>query len=79
MQLSVNGGTGWDTLTHTQGWMQGSGYHYQTPTRTINFAVNNTSDYKMKFYVIFPATGIITTGSSNRQHTGFCISKIADL
>ena len=79
MQLSTNGGSGWDTLAHTQGWMQGSGYHYQTTTRTINFVVPDTSNYKMKFYVIYDGgQSIISTGSSTRQHTGFCISKIAD-
>ena len=78
-RLSVDGGSNYTNLAHTQGYLIGSGYHYVTPTRTINFVVNNLSNYKFKFRVILNNTSIITTGSSSTQHTGFCITKIADV
>ena len=77
--LSADGGSSYSDLGHTQGWMQGSGYHYNIPDRTVIFAVSNVSNYKFRFRILSNNSGTITAGSTNRMHTGFCIQKIADL
>tara|TARA_Y100000114_G_scaffold58815_1_gene53810 strand:- start:1138 stop:1641 length:504 start_codon:yes stop_codon:yes gene_type:complete len=79
MGLSTDSGSNYDDLGHTQGWMQGSGYHYNIPDRTIIFKVSDVSTHRMRFRIIVDNSSTITAGSTNRQHTGFCIQKIADL
>ena len=79
LRLSTDSGSSYTDLGHTQGWMQGSGYHYNIPDRTITFKVSDFSTHRLTFRVICHNTNTITAGSSNRQHTGFCIQKIADL
>jgi len=78
IQLSSNSGSNWETLGHTQGFLLNQSTMYQIPSRTINFKIPD-SNYRLRFGVVNNNGSVITAGSTDKQHTGFTIHKVAEV
>ena len=78
LEISPDNGSNWETLGHTQGFLLAQSTMFQITTRTHSFKIPN-SNYKIRLGVVNNNGSVITAGSTDKQHTGFTIHKVAEV